>query len=515
MNEEANVIKKIIILLLSLVTTFHVIHPSPSQKELLLKVPVRVLMETNTGWEYAKGLKADDFELYINGEKRSIVEFYSKNRSMQSTPQGRHFALSFDVTDYSQSLSDTISHFIHHILTPSDHLLVRSPVHIYKLNTTAGKKEIINYIETNLKKDILQYKDSKTAAIDNLHILIRSLEKKLDSKKIGIRSILLFISHYSNQWNNFYTYFLAGNLEKYSEIASRMSMEDRKAEKWLIHFQENIRDITSILGQYQKISTKLKKYVSSKQNSVGDQAVLITDSLDKIEKSMHFSESSFGEELLNVLLGVNLNCNVVFFNRQHNTLPGYKQILRDISRKTGGISPDTENLVKGMQEIKKHTDFYYELIFKFDGNVEDKNIRVTARAPLLNETTKTHLYYKRRFKKDEFKYLLDWLTQAEKEISITGYSLENHRLSFIISGFKQNRANPQQPGPGHIRVDIRLINDQQETVYETGNTLKAADDSVSISLDLSSKFHGYFKLSITASDLISEKKFELKKYIKL
>ncbi|NIM17183.1 MAG: hypothetical protein GTO45_34685, partial [Candidatus Aminicenantes bacterium] len=236
---------------------------------------------------------------------------------------------------------------------------------------------------------------------------------------------------------------------------------------------------------------------------------------DKIEKSMRFSESFPGEELLNVLLGVNLNCNVVFFNRQHNTLPGYKEILQDISRKTGGISIDTGNLVNGLEVIKKHTDFYYELIFKFDGNPVDKNILVTTRSHLLNETAKMHLYYKKKFKKDEFKYLMDWLTQAEKEISITGYSLENHRLSFIISGFKRSRANTQQPGPGHIRVDIRLINDQQETVYETGNTLKAADDSVSISLDLPSKYNGYFKLSITAGDLISGKNFELKKYIKL
>jgi hypothetical protein len=515
MNKETNVIKKIIILLFLLITTFQFIHPSPSQKERLLKVPVRVLMETDTGWEYAKDLKADDFELRIDEEKKPIVEFYNKNKSIQGIHQGRCFALSFDVTGYSRPLSGAISHFIHHVLTPSDHLLVRSPVHIYKLDTTAEKKEIITYIETNLKKDILQYKENKTTAINNLNLLIKNLEKKLDSKKIGARSILLFISHYSNQWNNFYPLLPAANLEKYQEIASRMSLEDRKAEKWLIHFQENNRDMASIAEQYQKIGGKIKKYVSSKHKSFGEQAASITHNLDKIEKSMRFSQGGPGQEMLDVLLGVNLNCSAVFFNPQHNTLPGYKKILQDISRQTGGISIDAENLVNALEAIKKHTDFYYELIFKFDGKPEDKNIRVTTRAPLLHDTAKTHVYYKKKFKKDEFNYLLDWLTQAEKEISITGYNLENHRLSFIISGFTRTRAHTQQPGPGHIKVDIRLINDRQETVYETGNTLKAADDSVSISLDLPSELNGYFKLSITAGDLISGKNFELKKYIKL
>jgi hypothetical protein len=455
----------------------------------------------------------EDFELYIDGEKKPIVEFHGKQRSIRGTREGRQFALSFDVTGYGNPLADAVSHFVHHTLTPSDQLLVRSPIHIYKLNPTADKEEIIKYIDANLEKDILQYKNNKTTAVNTLTRLIKNLETKIDKKKVGIRSILLFINQYSSEWKNFYALALTANLENYSELASRMSSEDQNAEKWLIHFQENDREMTPIPEQYQKISAKIKKYVSANAKNFGDDAALITETLDKIEKSMHFPGELPIKEMLNDLLGTNLNCTVFFLNsRNGGKEHGYEKTLQDICQATGGISIYTENPAEGLDAMNKHVDFYYELIFKFDGDPADKNIQVTL--PGFSGTGNVHLYYKKKFKKEEFRWLMDYLADKEKEIAISGYSLENYRLNFTVSGFELSRSG-EQPGQGIIKVTVHLINDKQETVYETGKTLKAAGTSVSISLDLPDRYKGYFKLSITAGDIISGKSFELKEYVKL
>jgi hypothetical protein len=221
--------------------------------------------------------------------------------------------------------------------------------------------------------------------------------------------------------------------------------------------------------------------------------------------------------LLNILLGVNINYNVIFFSTQdrktdsgNSVSPGYEKILKDISRITGGISiiSTQSNLIKHLEAITQHVDFYYELVFTFAGEPEDKNIEI-------NTAAGSRAYYKKKFRKEELKWLMDWV---KEEIGISGFSLEGHRVSFTLSGFKMNPikdANGQPVPTGIIKVEIRLIDSKSTTVNETGNTLRTKDKSFHVSIELPSKFKGYFKLSITATDMIANQSSQLNKYVKM
>ncbi|UCH97002.1 MAG: hypothetical protein JSV88_09165, partial [Candidatus Aminicenantes bacterium] len=252
--------KKMIVLFFALLLVFDLSLMYSTQKELFLKLPVRVIARSESTDNYVKDLNKNDFELRINGEKKPIVDFFMKKRSIGdiSSGRGRQFVLSFDAVDYAKPLADTVSHFVHRVLTPSDQLLVRSPLHTYRINTESGKAEILQFIKTKLEEDILQRKKDKAASFDNLDKLIENLEKKLDAKKAGIRSVLFFINHYTNEWRKFDKAFLLSNLEQYLETASLLA--EKSGEKWLIHFQE--RDLVPMLARYQKISEKIKKHVS-------------------------------------------------------------------------------------------------------------------------------------------------------------------------------------------------------------------------------------------------------------
>ncbi len=485
----------------------------PDQGELFFKLPVRVISQSEPVGEYLKDLNKNDFELRINGEKKPVLEFFKKKRSIASIPKERQFVLSLDAVDYGKPLVDAVSHFVHQILTPSDQLLIRSPIHTYRINTESGKEEVLQYIKTILEKDMKQWKENKAASLDNLNKLIENLEKKLDTKTGGIRSVLFFINHYANEWRKFDKGYLLANLEQYSDITSLLAQ--KSGEKWLIHFQE--RDLIPMLARYQKIANRIKEYLSSLSKGYQDKVPLIRNTLDKIEQSMLFSEDFPMEALLNILLGVNINYNVIFFSTQDQKIdsgdsvsPGYERILKDISRITGGISITAAhtNLVKDLEAITQHVDFYYELVFTFAGEPEDKNIEI-------NVTPGSSVFFKKKFRKEELKWLMDWV---KEEIGLSGFALAGHQLSFTISGFKMNPlkdANGQPVPTGIIKVEIRLIDNKSATVYETGNTLKTIDKSFHVSLELPSEFSGYFKLSITALDLAANQSCQLSEYVKI
>lgn len=505
--------KKIIIAFFAMQMLFWCHFIYPDQGELFFKLPVRVISKSESPGEYEKDLNKNDFKLLINGQKKSLVDFFRKKRSIESIPGERQFVLAFDAVDYGKPLADTVSHFVQQILTPSDELLIRSPIHTYQINTESSKEEVIRYIKTILEKDMKQWKENKDASLYNLNQLIENLEKKLDAKKGGLRSVMFFINHYANEWRKFDKGFLLANLEQYSDITSLLAQ--KSGEKWLIHFQE--RDLIPMLARFQKIADRIKMYLSSLSKEYEDKVPLIRDSLDKIEKSMLFSEDFPMEQLLDMLLGVNINYNVIFFSTQDQKTdnrdavsPGYEKILKDISRTTGGISifSTHTNLVKDLEAVSKHVDFYYELVFTVAGEPEDKNIEI-------NVTPGSSVYYKKKFRKEELAWLMEWV---KGEIGLSGFTLAGQQLSFTISGFKMNpikNADGQPVLTGIIKIEIRLIDDKSTTVYETGNTLKTNDKSFHVSLTLPSKFKGYFKLSITAIDMVANQSCQLNKYVKI
>jgi len=505
--------KKMIIPLYLVLMLCHGNFIYPANKELFFKLPVRVISKSEPVGEYLKDLNKNDFELRINGENKPVLDFFKKKRSIAGITGERQFVLAFDAVDYGKPLADMVSHFVNQILTTSDQLLLRSPIHTYRIDTESSKEEVIQYIKTILEKDMKQWKENKAASLDNLNKLIDNLEKKLDTKKGGIRSVLFFINHYANEWRKFDKGFLLANLEQYSDISSLLAQ--KSGEKWLIHFQE--RDLVPMLARYQQIADRIKKYLSSLPKEYMDKVPLIRNTLEKIEQSMLFSEDFPMGELLDILLGVNINYNVIFFSTQDqktdggdSVSPGYERVLKDISRTTGGISTISThaNPVKDLEALTQHVDFYYELVFTFTGEPEDKNIEI-------NVTPGSNAYYKKKFRKEELKWLMDWVTG---EIGLSGFTLAGHQLSFTISGFKMNpikNANGQPVPTGIIKVEIRLIDNKSTTVYETGNTMQTDDKSFNVSIALPSKFNGYFKLSIKAIDLVANQSCQLNEYVKI
>jgi hypothetical protein len=494
----------------------------------LLKLPVRVFTRAEGGIQmpYTGNLKGDDFRLQINGEQRPVEELTARSRSLGNPGAGRSIALSFDLSGNAKPLIDAVVQFVKQTAAANDHLLVRTPVDLYKLeNLSADKEQMLRHIRTILENDLLQQQRNKQAAVAKLMKLIDTVEKKLDQKQIGIRSALLFANHFHEGWRHFYNEFLLANLVYFSRVATRFAAA--KGEKYLVHFQE--RDLLPMSVRFHTIHARLNAYAESLPENNQKAAALLKETLAKIERSMFFARDFPMDELLNGLMGVNVGCYMVFLdtgpnrepgptavkaessNKPEASSPGYESILKTIAAHTGGITVyapiDSTAIANALEQVSSHTDRFYELIFKFNGKAENKRFQVLI--PGIEAT----IYHKRLFQKEEFDWLMKY-TNVDR-LTVSGFKLESYKLTFTISGYQPAPGSAGSPGIGKLKVDIRLIDSTGTAVYQTGKTLKAGGDAVTISIDLPDRYVGYFKLNIDVRDLATNSTSQLNKYVKL
>ncbi len=488
------------------VITLALINPIYSgEKEILLKLPVRVLSKEGS----EKNLKKEDFKLYINGENREIGEFFKKSRSIEQTKTKRSFCLAFNFTDYGKQISDGISHFVQDILREDDKLLVWSPLKkIYRINPNKEKQAIIGDIEKIIKTDSLNYKQNLEISKQNLDALIENLRRQ----GLNTTAIRYFLNNYASEFNNFKNRYLIPDLNNLGGAAALMARD--AGEKWLINFQE--REVIPAIQNYRKLKEDIRNYTSGLTGSEQSWAASINSGLNAIDKAMLISENFPTQEIMNLLLGINISYNVIFFKSMRKTStaagdtgsPDYEGILGDIARSTGGTSVQTNDLAEGLEAIKQNLDFYYELIFEFNGKLADKEIKIE----LANRQAKIN--HKTTFLKDEIKAIMDIST--EPAVNISNYKLQGYNLAFTVSGYKIDK-DEQSPNKdsGILRIEIKLIDDNNNVIFNADRTFKSSRESFDISLNLPAEHKGYFKLSIGAEDLISGRNTELNQYIKL
>ncbi len=506
-------IKRLIVFLLFLFPWFS--NPglcAGTGSDVLLQLPVRVYSTDGNGnvGDYSTALKQEHITLFVNNQPRAITGFIAKKESMGAmvNPATERFiALSFETGSFDVSFIEGVTAFIRLHITPHDHLVIRTPLDIYTINTTPDTTQMIENIRTILENDLHQQQRDKMEALQQLNLLLQGITLRLGKKHVGIRAATLFAAHFLEGWRHYYQTYLLANLESFATFTARFAAG--KGEKYAIHFQE--RDILPLMKSFQNIASQLQTYALSLAKKSPQESKVLTDTLDKIARSMLFSGEFPMDELLDALLGVNIHCHVIFLENLTNqgetdlsssVSAGYEKILAYIAQQTGGITTyagEKTGLTDALKRVTDHTDYYYEIIYAFDGQEEDQNILVSV-SPGLSGAV---LYYKKRFRKEEFTWLR---TRPDtQELVISGVTLAGHQLTFRATGYKK----------GALDVSVGLLDSTATVVYETHKTLHAEETSLTISLILPSQFQGYYKLTITAQDKVGNQKGTASQYVRL
>jgi len=481
----------------------------------LLKLPLRAVSEAGP----VTDLKSQDLSLSVNGARREIRDLIARTKAFGAPAGPRDFILSFNFTEYGAQVGDGVRHFVSRCLRPEDRIILISPLKLYPIDNQADAAKTAAEIEDILRRDSLNHKKNRMAARENLLTEIRRISRTGSITSGQGRSgmttdmtqneIMQFLSNYSREWNDFKTKFLYPDLRALSSAISHVAT--RGSEAWLICFQQ--REVMPALGEFKKVAREIRDYLSSVTTADAQAtAASIASALQTMEKSLRVSESYPDAVLRNLLLGGNVTYNLILFSSLRKDIgspddvsPDLEGILRQIAEATGGTHLDTTYLAAGLDRIAAHTDRYYDLIFAFDGSVEDKKIEVTTVRP------GTDLDYKDLFYKGEISRLVDYLKQPS--VRVHDFSSTGHTIKFSISDYKMEERDGEDAA--FIRVKIELVNDGNEVVHSASRTLKSTRDSLTISLGLPDRHSGYFQLRIGAEDLLTQKSHEISQYVKL
>jgi hypothetical protein len=204
------------------------------------------------------------------------------------------------------------------------------------------------------------------------------------------------------------------------------------------------------------------------------------------------------QQLINILSAGGTRFNSILVGNQINSagsgagvIHQLDGILNHIARDTGGKSVYTVYPEQGMQELVKHKDHFYRLVYRFDGKMEEKTIRVMGNG-------KNYKYlYNPATKKDRLQNLVRYLTG--KRVTINSVTLKKNILKFSIGSITFHNSEAF----GLVKVRVQLLDNSGASVYRSENTLRSKKHEVTISLPLPPDYKRASKLEIHACDLVS------------
>lgn len=507
--------KKISILFLILLSC--VCLSLAAAKKLKLNLPVRILDKSPEIGE----LKKENFNLIVNGEKREILALLKGDRTLSSRADlKRNLILSFFITEYGKQIADAISYFVYQVLNPGDTLILVTSLKLYRFSATANKEKITKDIGELVKKDCFTYKNNRAAseksmdkAVSRINYILKK-EVDGDTGSVFATSTALevtrFLDRITRESLNFKTRFLlpdTGKIEKINEL-----LGTRGGERWWIHFQQ--QDVYPSLTNLRKAILNIREHLSSLEGSGEEaRAKAAATKISLLERHLLLSDSFPIRELLDTTVGGNISYSVLFFRSSISsskksalaTAPDLGGILKEVAKKSGGKSITTTNINQAMEEIKNHRDQYYELIYGFDGKFEEKQIKIELPGK------KEKVSCKDRFTKEEIETLVQYL--AKEKVKIETFSIKNNLLKFSIKSFKLQEEKGEKFGI--LKVRIELYDEKGSNVYRKENTLRAAKETLGLSIPIPSKYGGKFKLQITVFDLIANSSTFLIRDIKL
>jgi hypothetical protein len=419
-----------------------------------------------------------------------------------------------------------ISYFVAEILDPKDSLLLLSPIKGYRIPVTGDKQKMTMDVITILSKDGALQEKSRISAEKSLESDLHRLttiasEQPVDFFPEGTRNpeqalaqttslatnykaIYQVLLNFPQDFTRFKIQYLLPDIVKHEKIKDLL--EKNSGEKWWIHFQH--REDIQIIQKARSAGQKLSAYIETHES--GTLARTMQNSLADFEKQLLISESIPDEKILDTLLGKNICFNVIYWGSlQSNESAPFKETtdleaaLRRIAEYSGGKDVVATDPEQGIKEIKNHSDNYYDLIFAFDGTIEEKKIQISA------DRSNLKFSYKQHFSEKE---LDEWIrTLAEKKVEIRDFALRQKTIHFEIDSFEKD----QEEQFGLLKVRISLFDLHNTNVHKSENTLRASKDNVKISIPFSAEYEGKFRLVIEVFDLLANTCASCEQFIEL
>jgi len=469
-------------------------------EDIRLTLPIRVF----DGKQPVTHLQGQDFQLIINDQQQKILKVEEKTASLDQRPDflGRNFVLSFHMTEYENQVEEAISYFVTEILDTADSLILMTPLKIYRIDVSANKGKMRTDIERLVRQDSDEFKKQLNTAEKNLEIQLNRMRQLFrgeisDPGLVASYKIIgTFLSSFPQGFLSFRDLFLFPDMRNYQKVLGFLG--SREGERWWIHFQQG--DSFGVVASAQSVAKEIDEYC----NLYPLARESFQNNLQQLEKLMRLSESFPVDQVLSFFSGANIRYNTILWvhrKRQGTSsasdiIPLLGVVFEQISRDTGGKTVNTTDPEHGIETIHHHQDHYYQLTYGFNGNIEKKELNITASSAEMN---KVKLSYKHVYSEEEMRSLIQYF--SKERVQINDFSLNKNQIAFSLEAVTLNKSKGESFGL--VKMRIELFNQTGECVYRTENTLRTSKQKITVAIPLPDRHRGTFRLIIHACDLIA------------
>jgi len=472
-------------------------------KDFQLQIHLRV-MDNNIPLE---NLKKNDLTVFVNEKEIKISHLESTKMGISfPTSPFRNFVLSFNLFDYGEQVSEGIDFFFGNILTDMDRILIITPVKVYTFLTNVPRDKLTNDIKDIVKKDCQNFKAERATYQNSLKETFKKGESggwQSSTSRVGEPptlardQIVRFLNSFQREWLTFKNRFLIPDLNKYKAVAEYFHGND--GDTWFINFQQ--REIIPELDVLKKTLDGLKDFLSSLDDPLDQSwAPMISKAVNELEKSLLISDRFPQEEIQDILLFSNIPYNVILFRSKrqqegasaHEKIsPDFENILRNISKATGGFALATTDLKEGLVQLSQHTDFYYLMNIPVQTG---KEIKISIEPKKEAED----IFYKKTFTTEE---IMNAKKVTMDKIKITDVSVKSKQIKFSLSNYSfDDKADKSKMG---VEVKIVIENEKREMIYKTSNVLTPTKNIITITLPPLERIQGKNRVFISAEDKTS------------
>lgn len=475
---------------------------SGQQKDQIISLPV-VIHGSNSGSPGA--LVLEDFELFVNGEKRDVISFRKKDRNLGwNSDLARDFILSFGFSELDEHLKRALSYFLTEVLRSSDTLSIVTPGKVFRVRVNVNKEGMVDTLNTLLEKECKDYRKRKQVFSKSLR---NGLRKILDvladtSDRSSIfqvrryKKIIGFLNSFPVEFNNFLKYSIVLNLHKFENAIS--DIRYRSGEKWWFHFHR--RESGKLFSRIARVIKDIEEYSSYSEN-IFDQN--LSPLMKRLRRLLYSTDFFPSKEIRERMLKWGIGFHSVIYTSsgdKGNLLSGnessvYDMIFDDISGYTGGDSFYSVDPEGGIRRMTNNTFVHYNVDFSYNGEIEEKKIVLRSKKIKLSD-----LKYPSRISQDDLKQIIANISL--KKCSIEKLKLTEDIISFWIKGYK---FLPEQ-NAGLLRVRLEVFSKDGNLIYQKENTLRSPVKDLNLKIPFPVKRSGDLKIRIIVIDLVDNYK---------
>jgi VWFA-related protein len=489
-------------------------RPRESVTVTAVEIPVRVFDKNG----FIKGLVKEDFEIFENGVKQEITGFEAVSRTISpvpvslpgpvpTPPRKRNFVLIFNVFDYTPQIGEAIDYFFKNVAGSGDRLIVVVEDRIYDLDVQDSPEMTSSRLKEYLKK----IKMVSRIEIGKVFMeLDRRAEDIMWNGRSSTSDILNFYDYYKGAWLDYRARLLDVNLALYRTIVHKV--ESLAGEKWAVCFQQ--RDLfprLKIEGRFDRAIRDKYERGDSDDGVSTSARMLIQDRQNDLKRSMDIADNLPAEAIRNLFAEANITFHLLLMKaltamasnesqdfELHDVNENYEDVLRRISRATGGLTVFSNKVIDTLKEAAAKEDQYYMLVYQ----PKDKKGSLERKIDV-----------KVRNKDADVVALKRYVGQKPPTISIAEFSTKSKAISFTVG----NCAKIVKGGAdtGKITVRITIFDENSVKVFNEVKSLDLVADSIHLSLNFEKVPAGNYFIVIEAVDLVNGEKDVLSRAIVL